>query len=114
MKKRNAYRRKNGYHNQTIDFAFERLGKGSILNPYSFIDKQVIRETARCTRPTVMFYLQSSKMQELCCEFPELGLQIKKYLTRVTLCSFKSSKREIVFDFIKHDSSLDLLESKQR
>lgn len=112
--KRKAYRRHNGYRNQTIDFAFERLGKGSILNTYSFIDKQVIQETARCTKPTTIFYLPTSNMQELCCEFPDLGDQVKKYLTKIALSSFKSSEREIVFDFIKYDTSLETMNLEQR
>lgn len=50
----------------------------------------------------------------MCIEFPKLGLEVKKYLTRVTLSSFKSSEREIVFDFIKNDIRLNKLAMPQR
>jgi CRP-like cAMP-binding protein len=70
---RKTYIKHKGFKNYTIEFAFERLGKGSILNSYSFINNQSINETARCTKPTMIFYLSSSIMQQICIEFPKLG-----------------------------------------
>lgn len=59
-----------------VEFVIERLCRGSVINPHSFITEDKIDVNARCAMPVTLFYLTWDKMRQIKEQSPILEKKI--------------------------------------